>query len=178
MTSVSGLGAYSWNFKQRVAQPLRKRIGGHSTEPMRNSAAAAAATASSPKCLLRKMPWEQNPCPARQEPRTRISGQSVMTAPSAMPWVLVTLTKCGPFTVSGSGNPGKYTLFRLLNALACPGCRCAGLLHVSAGGVLCEFTAVRNDGHVVRSTSDWEPSFLGSIPSWISSNMCGLMRVL
>lgn len=30
-----------------------------------------------------------------------------------MPCVLVTLTKCGPFTGSGNRNPGKYTLFRL-----------------------------------------------------------------
>lgn len=77
-----------------------------------------------------------------------------MKAPSAMPCILVTLTKSGPFTVSGSRNPGKYTLFHLLNTLAGPGCRCARLLHVSAGGVLRELTAVRNDGHVVRSTPD------------------------
>lgn len=109
ITSVSGLEAYSWNYKQRVAQLLRKHIGGHSTEAMKNLTAAAAA--NSQKCLLRKMPLDRNPCLTRQEPRMWIWGQSLIKGPSKMPCVMITLTKCGPFTVSGNRNSGKYTLF-------------------------------------------------------------------
>lgn len=56
-TSVSGLEAYSLDIKQRIAQPLRKHIGGHSKEAMKNVTAAPAA--NNQKCLVRRVHWNK-----------------------------------------------------------------------------------------------------------------------
>lgn len=66
--------------------------------------------------------------------------------------------KRSPFTASGNRNLGKYTLISLETHLK----QCADLSSVpmclspsvSAGGLLCEFTVIRNDSHVVRSIPD------------------------
>lgn len=68
------------------------------------------------------------------------------------------IKKCSPFTASGNRNLGKYTLISLETHLK----QCTDLFSVpmclsptiSAGGLLCEFTVIRNDSHVVRSIPD------------------------